>query len=308
MIQELVAQYLAHEGYVETGHSFITEVQDQRQSLHTTNAVAKTMEPLDDINAINRQKIRAAILIGDIDKALKYIAAYYPRLFEPEENQDIYFRLRCRKFIEMIRQYTEQENPAMSSNSGKDQDHNGHVANDGVGIQRGDYDSDVFDHQMELDDQLQRESRGNPVQSGIKSGKSHMTDTMDTAPEVLKSAPPSPTATKSSTMIQHNLLDAAVEYGIELQTEFAHDPRKEVKKALNDTFALIAYTNARDSVVGDLIEGKGRVEIAEQVNGAILGKSQVSLIRKIILLTIFQCHSASHARPCWRTSARRPEH
>ena len=73
-------------------------------------------------------------------------------------------------------------------------------------------------------------------------------------------------------MQQNNLLNDAIQYGMELQAEFSGDSRKEVKKALNDTFALIAYTDARDSVLAEMMEGKGRVEIAEQVNGAILGK------------------------------------
>ena len=69
------------------------------------------------------------------------------------------------------------------------------------------------------------------------------------------------------------MLIAALACGSGLQSEFGNDERPEVKNALNDTFALIAYTDARDSVLGDLMEGTGRVEIAEAVNSAILGKS-----------------------------------
>lgn len=38
---------------------------------------------------------------GDIDRALKHTNAYYPRVLQ--ENDGVYFKLRCRKFIEMVR-------------------------------------------------------------------------------------------------------------------------------------------------------------------------------------------------------------
>lgn len=46
--------------------------------------------------------IRRAILEGDVDLALKYTNAYYPQVLEA--NEQVYFRLRCRKFIEMVRE------------------------------------------------------------------------------------------------------------------------------------------------------------------------------------------------------------
>ena len=45
--------------------------------------------------------IRSAILDGDIDRALKYTHAFYPRVLA--ENEHVNFKLKCRKFIEMVR-------------------------------------------------------------------------------------------------------------------------------------------------------------------------------------------------------------
>jgi len=143
--------------------------------------------------------------------------------------------------------------------SSTDASPNGHVNR----VKHGDYDSDVFDHQMELDDQLQRETQSATAP-----------EAMDTTADTLKPASES----KSSVMREDNLLTEAIQYGMELQAEFSGDARKEVKKALSDTFALIAYTDARDSVLAEMMEGKGRVEIAEQVNGAILGKSRCGIL------------------------------
>ena len=64
-------------------------------------------------------------------------------------------------------------------------------------------------------------------------------------------------------------------YGQELKTEFEHDQRREVKRALEDTFALIAYPDARESSLAPLLEVAGRVPVAEELNSAILGTSLI---------------------------------
>lgn len=70
-----------------------------------------------------------------------------------------------------------------------------------------------------------------------------------------------------------NLMGEALMYGQRLQAEFRDDPRPEVKQALEDTFALIAYTNAEESSLAPLLKEDGRAVIAEELNSAILGES-----------------------------------
>lgn len=54
-IQELIAQYLAHDGYVETARAFAEEVHDQRQSLSNKDDPLRMFDPSQDVHAINRQ-------------------------------------------------------------------------------------------------------------------------------------------------------------------------------------------------------------------------------------------------------------
>lgn len=228
-----------------------------------------------------KPEIRAAILRGDIDKALKHLNAHYPNVMNEEINRDIYFKLRCQKFIEMMRRCTEPSSvnkphvPTQGLDSERTAGENALHGEDG-------YDSDVFDHQMELDDQLQRESGAKTRKTAgmpQQSPQSHAADdTMDITPDAIRPGPASPGSSKPAAIVHRNLLESAIQYGRELQLEFSNDSRKEVRKALNDTFALIAYKDARDSVLGDLMEGKGRVEIAERVNGAILGMSSYMMV------------------------------
>lgn len=81
---------------------------------------------------------------------------------------------------------------------------------------------------------------------------------------------------------QADLVNEALLYGQELQSEFKDDTRREVKQALKDTFALIAYPDARESSLAPLLEAEGRTSVAEELNSAILGKMMFSLCWSIV--------------------------
>ncbi|RAK77129.1 uncharacterized protein BO72DRAFT_378355 [Aspergillus fijiensis CBS 313.89] len=137
LLQELVAQFLAHDGYVETARAFAEEVAAESTALENGRPTSlQKYEVEEDVEAVNRQKIRAAILDGDIDKALKYTNAYYANVLQTYPH--IHFKLRCRKFLEMMRRCSELS--ATASKRGR--------STNGL------LDSAVFDQEMELDDQV----------------------------------------------------------------------------------------------------------------------------------------------------------
>ncbi|PHH70867.1 hypothetical protein CDD80_5676 [Ophiocordyceps camponoti-rufipedis] len=101
LIQTLVLQFLQHDGHVETARAFAEDMRAQKRALSLDpNAEVAGINIKDEEDANNRQRIRKAILEGDIDRALKYTNAYYPQVLQ--DNEEVYFRLRCRKFIEMV--------------------------------------------------------------------------------------------------------------------------------------------------------------------------------------------------------------
>lgn len=56
LVQELVAQFLAHDGYVETARAFAEEVKAESKTLQGARTVPlKDYEVEDDVDAINRQ-------------------------------------------------------------------------------------------------------------------------------------------------------------------------------------------------------------------------------------------------------------
>lgn len=248
LIQKLVGQYLAHEGYVETSKAFAADVRDRAKSLASSSSEAPSLGGEDDLHTMNRQKIRQAILDGDIDKALKFTHTFYPLVLQDKRNEDIYFQLRCRKFVEMMRRYSELQ-VAGTLETGS----NGHSHDD------------AFDNQMELDDQLNRESSKQSIQQ--------MNAEEDVDMETSTSSLP-----KSGLMKANSFLQAALEYGQELQAEFGGDNRVAVKEKLREVFAIMAYVDPRESIVGGLLDKRGRVGIAEGVNGAILGESNLDFV------------------------------
>lgn len=193
-------------------------------------------------------EIRAAILEGDIDKALKHTQAYYPSVLR--DNENIYFKLRCRKFIEMIRDCNELSTQCQSTHTSK----RSAASNPD---KRNSTATDEYDFQMELDEQF-----------GVNNPTPSLDDLDDDDLE-----------DKQAKLQQ--LTANTIAYGQELGAEFANDPRREVKQALKDTFALIAYENAKESSLAPLLEIDGRVPVAEELNSAILGMSSSSLMREI---------------------------
>lgn len=244
-IQQLVVQFLQHDGYIESARAFNQETRAEKNALALKSEDAVEITDIaDDEDAINRQRrpnhgnmprnsspyanksettgIRKAILEGDIDRALKYTKAYYPRVLS--ENENVYFRLRCRKFIEMVlkeaTQRLEAEKRYSNGSSNGISDHQDTDMDDGAALGTEDEDMDGEDG----------------------------TDNVSGVPKT-------------------------VAYGQQLQAEFKDDPRREVKKTLEEIFALVAYKDPLQSKeMAHLLDKKGRVAVAEELNSAILCK------------------------------------
>ncbi|OLN85941.1 Ran-binding protein 10 [Colletotrichum chlorophyti] len=123
LIQALVLQFLQHDGYVDTARAFAEEINAEKKALSLDpNAAIEGINVKDDEHANKRQRIRRAVLEGDIDRALKHTNAFYPQVLK--DNEQVYFRLRCRKFIEMVRTAAEMRAAADAHKS------NGHSSGD----------------------------------------------------------------------------------------------------------------------------------------------------------------------------------
>lgn len=225
---------------METAREFAQEIYAEQHALNSgPNIPVLGVNIQDDDDAHQRQRmlffslhegcitnrhpgIRRAVLEGDIDRALALTNTHYPRVLK--SNPDVYFRLKCRKFIEMIRKSAEY-----GHDNGKRS--NGHSYDD-------------IHNEMDVDE----------------NGGSDTTedDAMESQPD------PGP------------LLKETIAYGQALQAEFQDDKRREVSKALHNIFALLAYPNPLQvKEIAHLLDRKGRVAVAEELNSAILCKFRI---------------------------------
>lgn len=160
---------MAHDGYVETARAFAQEVATETAALSNgREQPLKKYEVEEDHEAISRNRmsmlcfhfvfvyfeiilislteIRVAILDGDIDKALKHTKAYYGNVLE--EYPQIHFKLRCRKFLELMRQANELAPAAEASKRQR-------PTSPGISDEHA-----VFDQEMELDDSENLDGEG----------------------------------------------------------------------------------------------------------------------------------------------------
>ncbi|EHY57267.1 Ran-binding protein 9 [Exophiala dermatitidis] len=232
LVQELVAQFLAHDGYVETAKAFAEDLRREKEALSDAlpTGTSNLLEG-DDTESVYRQKIRRAILDGDIDEALEITHARFPTVLT--ENPGIVFRLKCRKWVELIGKTTELN--AKKSFSGQDV-----KSTNGSGKAVAD-DAD-FSQEMELDENAGGGTQTNGLEKPLGD---------DTA------------------LRYNQLLNEAMQYGQELQREYRDDDG-EYARSLQDIFSLMAYDDPKGSIHGHLLDPSGRVDVAEELNSAIL--------------------------------------
>ena len=90
VLNKLVLSYLVHYGYSESVASFA----------HDTG---ETVVP--DEVILMRKQIRNVLLEGDVEAAVRLTEQHFPSLFSPltDRTRDLMFKLKCQKFIELVR-------------------------------------------------------------------------------------------------------------------------------------------------------------------------------------------------------------
>lgn len=106
-VQGLVSAYLSHNGYVESAMAMASDISTQ------TNNAANF--PTIDMEASNRQRIRSFVLDGDMDSALEMLERLFPEVLKNHES--LLFRIRCRKFVEMLRICADMQAQKETSNN-----------------------------------------------------------------------------------------------------------------------------------------------------------------------------------------------
>ncbi|TBU21890.1 SPRY-domain-containing protein [Dichomitus squalens] len=305
-LRKLVLAYLAHHGYARTARAFqrqcaertaamankapvqpkteLHDDEDVKMAVDDAPAVASNPVPsaaydLDpdfrfDSELNTRLSITNAIVRGEIDTALSLISEHHVTVLEREQGL-VLFRLRCRKFVELVlaagealRRVKEAERtvagtpePAPPASPAVDgEDVMGTM--DGLGA-------------MDVDDPS---PEAHPESSMSVSGPiAAPTPSVLSAPTAMSSVP-SPVATPVQDMhaalaaAARTSLHTALSYGQTLEADYKSDTRPGVRAHLRRTFGVVAYDDpiAAGGEVAEIAGQAARNALAAEVNQAIL--------------------------------------
>ncbi|KAI6161984.1 hypothetical protein EDD17DRAFT_611081 [Pisolithus thermaeus] len=265
-INELVLAYLSHHGYVRTARAFEAGC-NNRGALSTSPSTSgeaalsarssPKLATTDDIEV--RTHIVQCVIAGDIDTALAQTQAHYPLVLEAD-NGIMLFKLRCRKFVELVLEAAEMKKKMRAEECGMSIEFANHDDTLNGSEAR------TFEEDMDVDDEVS--------EVGMSSRANGSRLYSDVPPEGVRtvSIPTSTTASSAAaTASQYGAaLEKAVTYGQQLEADYKH--RSEVRTIFKRMTVIMAYYDPL-SAGGDAAEVAGqsaRVTLATELNQAIL--------------------------------------
>ncbi|KZT08915.1 SPRY-domain-containing protein [Laetiporus sulphureus 93-53] len=299
ILKKLVMGYLEHHGYARTARAFrvqsakdrglvgpsernrMEEAMDTDDAPRASSSTLQYDAPLsfsglkeiDDFGSVDpetvdletRLSILQAVRSGDVDTALDALRAHYHHALNAQGGL-LLFRLRCRKFVELVlkagdalRRVKEAEKekqarpadsamPIVAVDPMEDMMMDEETLADGEGA-------------MEVD-----EPSPEALSSSVLNGSS--TAVIGTVSK------PASAAVLPFTLaeIAKSALHTALSYGQALEADYKTDTRPAVRTHLRRTFGLVAYEDPESvgGEVGAIAGQEARVELAEEVNRAIL--------------------------------------
>ncbi|KAF4623284.1 hypothetical protein D9613_002023 [Agrocybe pediades] len=255
ILNQLILSYLVHHGYAQTAKAFSKRQKDRTASselldnsssskvkLDAAEAKVGTME--DDIES--RTNIVNAILEGQIDSAIDTLQVKFPEVLEAD-NHLIFFKLRCRKFVELILETAEMKKKLKDIHEKEIEKPTGP-----------DYTQNTWaseDMDMDVDDDSAIPSEFHPV---LESG----TNWNGTGPS---------TGLDTTTKYE-SALNEAIVYGQTLSNDYQSDPRPEVQQLFKKTFGIVAWEDplTAGGATAELVGQGARVTLSHEVNQAIL--------------------------------------
>ncbi|KAK4514601.1 U4/U6-U5 snRNP complex subunit prp31 [Mucor velutinosus] len=248
LADNVVMEYLKHNGYHKAATSLQASI-IQKGNLPSVEASNLEL----DLEATHRQEIRKAIFDGDIDHVFKLCDELYPNVLE--NNPMILFKLKCRKFIEMIRQAHEQAD---------------HAHRDKVPIDAMDYDAALSEE----------EAQSLQVSENMPSISIKRATSLASLDSEHKRKKQKIAREDLSTFVD------GLAYGIELKNAYKEEAKSNRAMAieLESASSILAYTDLTHPKVAPLFETRRIETVASELNSAILvslGKYPNSSLERI---------------------------
>lgn len=287
-INELVAGYLSHHGYAKTARAFLGQCErrgglsgggggeendvapipvpppssshgvdvDMDMELASPIKATTAVRPSSSFDGRHtndieqRTQIVNSVIKGDIDTALRETERLYPGVLEREQGIML-FKLRCRKFVELILEAAELKK-AMKGEE---------TAADGM---------EVDDLEEEVGGENGGETNG---YSAGGSGSAAIPIKSKRKQSFSSPHPHSSSSSLSNLAAQYeSTLSSAISYGQTLQSDYKTDIRPEVQGIFKKTFGIVAYEDPLEAG-GEAAEVAGsgaRARLATELNQDIL--------------------------------------
>lgn len=270
-VDQLVLDYLIHNGYVETANAL------QRNTCYMKQN-KESMTVWNNSTIQTRYNIRRSLLAGRVDEAISQIDIICPSLLQ--QNEHLLFQLKSQKFVEMI----------------NDSLH--HTTND-------------LQHQVLYEDQTMKQRRPSLSTSHQTSVSSCASGRRVSWATIAASPAHPPTFERRSSNAssvhsldcldeEHIFIKRAMNYGQKLQDKYNSNPK--YRTMLTDIFSLLAYPNPASSPMAYLLNKSARDSLASDINVAIQlyqHEQEVSSLEKIYkqaIVTIHQLSVSGHGK------------
>lgn len=253
VLNQLVMTYLIHHGYAKTARALETQQEANEKAIaivpsgtdtddhdiemcHSTN---KSDFIESDIEC--RTNIVNHVLGGEIDSAIDAVQKYYPKVLETEDHM-IFFKLRCRKFIELILETSEIKKKirVLRERTWIDDEMN-----------------------MDIDDDA---SRPLPYRPSLNESSSIVASSSYSAPDG--------NDIEDLRVHYETALNEAINYGQTLSKNYQSDPRPELQQLFKKTLGIVAWEDPLEAggSIADTVGHNSRIALAHEVNQAILSK------------------------------------
>ena len=261
-LNELIMSYLVHHGHVKTARAFKKRCKsnDKQEGLDSARSDGSDDTDLPTEADIElRTNIVNLVNTGDIDEAINMLLTHYPSVLVVDK-QLIFFKLRLRKFVELILWTTELKKKMK-----------------------------VLKEREEL------RWKADPLQDSWMADDMGMDIDEDAAPII----EPAVSNNSSSSQNGHakyinselneinaqyeDALNTAISYGQTLWHDYHSDSRPELQHLFRKTFGIVAWEDPSEegSGMADIVGHQSRTALAHEINEAILSKKFLLILSEV---------------------------
>jgi len=261
VLNELIMSYLVHHGHVKTARAFKSQCEERDKHEELEQSRLDGCDNFDMSNDTTKAdviesdiEIRTCIvnhvLAGNIDEAIDSLHKHHPTVLEADK-QFMFFKLRLRKFVELILVTTElkKEMKAMKERE-----------------------TQCWKTESPQDSWMADEM-GMDIDEDSPPIAEQMSITNSITPRYDQDGVSDPELNEINTQYE-DALNTAITYGQALSNDYHSDTRPELQQLFRKTFGIVAWEDPSEegSGMADIVGQRSRIALAHEINQAILSK------------------------------------